>query len=320
MDWVERVAAQLWIGAVLLEDAVDPDPQAVSDGDPGSVLAPACRQPTLLRREVRVSGGGGGPGGLAQRALEPGRSVARLPGFALARALVVARTSARPGSQRLQRGELIHVPAPLRYQVPGGQPLQILRPSPERPHLLVLPAVLLARQNTGSHALLMHLQPAATMVHEFWPHRLLTMDRRASGSRVPSLCQSVRWRSSSTGVLVLGSVSDDGLRSAHLPRKLAGHRSMPSFAARQTVSQGVPWSSGALDVGGRQLVARLAHLCGLRPSADRHRTAVVRARPDRCRSGSPSRSLCSSLSSGSVSGWNPAFTNFYRFSVLLFLK
>ena len=30
------------------------------------------------------------------------------------------------------------------------------------------------------------------MVHEFWPHRVLTVDQLPSGSRVPSLCQPVQ--------------------------------------------------------------------------------------------------------------------------------
>src|ERR1035437_10662565 len=83
----------------------------------------------------------------------------------------------------------------------------------------------------------------STMVHELWPHRILTIDRLPSGSRIPSLRQPLRWRSLSAGVLVLGSVSDDGFRSADLPRKLAGHRSMSSFAARQTLPHGVPQPS-----------------------------------------------------------------------------
>ena len=62
------------------------------------------------------------------------------------------------------------------------------------------------------------------MRHEFWPHCIFTIDRLSSGSRVSSVCQSLPWRSPSAGVLLLGSVSGDGLRSTDLPRELAGHR------------------------------------------------------------------------------------------------
>ena len=126
------------------------------------------------------------------------------------------------------------------------------------------------------------------MVHEFWPHRVLTVDQLPSGSRVPSLCQPVPGRSPSAGVLVFGSVSDDGLRSADLPRELAGHRSVPSFAARQILPHGIPQPRGTLDAGRRQRVARLAHLRGLCRGIDRHRAAVICPRPDRRRFGSQS--------------------------------
>lgn len=81
---------------------------------------------------------------------------------------------------------------------------------------------------------------------------------------------------SSARVLVLGSVSDDGLRPVDVPRKLAGHRSLPSFAARQT-----------LPPGFRSRVAR-STLADANESRDGHRTPVVRARSDRGRSGAQS--------------------------------
>jgi len=81
-------------------------------------------------------------------------------------------------------------------------------------------------------------------------------------------------------LLLLGAVSGDGLRSTDLPREPSRHRSMSLFRARQTVSQGVPRPSGSLDVGGRERVARGAHLRGLRPGVDRYRTALVCARSD----------------------------------------
>src|SRR5438093_12916448 len=65
------------------------------------------------------------------------------------------------------------------------------------------------------------------MVHEPGPHRVLAVDRLPAGSRVSSLRRSLRRRRPLARLLLLGSVSDHGLRSAHLSGEPARYRSMP---------------------------------------------------------------------------------------------
>ena len=124
------------------------------------------------------------------------------------------------------------------------------------------------------------------MTHESWTHCFCATGGVSSTQGVSKMRRPLSRRLLSQELLLLGSVSGDGLRPTDLPRESSRHRSMSSFRTRQTVSHGVPRSSGALDVGGRERVARLAHLRGIRPGVDRHRTAFVCTRSDRSRSGS----------------------------------
>src|SRR3990172_9771625 len=103
----------------------------------------------------------------------------------------------------------------------------------------------------------------ATMTHESRTHRLCATGGASSTQGVSKMRRPLSRRLLSQELLLLGSVSGDGVRSVDLPGKLARHRGMSSFRARQTVSHGVPRSSGALDVGGCERIARLAHLRGL---------------------------------------------------------
>ena len=69
-------------------------------------------------------------------------------------------------------------------------------------------------------------------------------------------------------LFLLGSVSGDGLRPAHLSREPAGHRDLPGRGGRQAVPHGLPHQRGALDAGRCQRIARLAHLRRLRADTD----------------------------------------------------
>ncbi len=126
------------------------------------------------------------------------------------------------------------------------------------------------------------------MAHEFWPHRIFTVDRLSSRSRVSSLCRPLRRGPETARFFLLGPVSDDGLRAVDLPRKPARHRGLSSLLAGQALPYGLPQSRGALDPGRCQRVTRLAYLRGFRPSVDQHGAAVVRSRSNGCRSGSKS--------------------------------
>src|SRR6266567_2285815 len=77
------------------------------------------------------------------------------------------------------------------------------------------------------------------MPHELWPNRIFTVDQLPSRSRVSSLCRPLRRGPPTAGVLLLGSVSDDGLRSVDLPRKPSRYRGVPSLTAGETLPPGL---------------------------------------------------------------------------------
>src|SRR2546430_5829316 len=123
-----------------------------------------------------------------------------------------------------------------------------------------------------------------TMPHELWPNRIFTADQLPSRSRVSSLCRPLRRGPPTAGVLLLGSVSDDGLRSVDLPRKPSRYRGVPSLPAGETLPPGLPRSRVSLDAGRCQRESRLAHLRRFCPSADRYCATVVCSRSNGRRS------------------------------------
>src|SRR6267378_1961700 len=84
---------------------------------------------------------------------------------------------------------------------------------------------------------------------------------------------------------LLGPVSLDGLRAAHLSREPARHRNVPAGSGWEVVSLGDSRSHLAQHAGRRQRDARLAHLCRSRSRADRRGASVVRGRSAGCRAG-----------------------------------
>src|SRR3989442_10205131 len=99
-----------------------------------------------------------------------------------------------------------------------------------------------------------------TMAHESGAYRLLAIDQLSSRPRVPSLRRALSGRPAATRPHLLGSVSGDGLRPVDLSRESTRHRSLFTLVAGQALSLGIPWPGSALDAGGRQRIARLAHL------------------------------------------------------------
>src|ERR1035437_5845460 len=69
---------------------------------------------------------------------------------------------------------------------------------------------------------------------------------------------SLRRRCAAARLLLLGSVSVDGLCPTHLPGWPSRYRSVPAIAGRQTLPHGFSWPGGTLHTGRRQLVASLA--------------------------------------------------------------
>src|SRR4030095_13977584 len=85
---------------------------------------------------------------------------------------------------------------------------------------------------------------------------------------------------------MLGSVSLNGLCSAHLSRKSQGHRDLPESVGRKALSYGHPRQGFSQHSGARQRSARLENLPGFCPSADpkRQRASSKRSSLDTTRS------------------------------------
>src|SRR5664280_3169655 len=107
-----------------------------------------------------------------------------------------------------------------------------------------------------------------TMAHESGPHRLLAIDQLSSRPGVPSLRRALSGRPAAARLQLLGSVSGDGLRPVDLSRKSARHRSLLGFVTGQAVSLGISWQGGALDAGGCERIAGLAHFRRICAKAD----------------------------------------------------
>src|SRR5659263_98406 len=88
-----------------------------------------------------------------------------------------------------------------------------------------------------------------TMVDEPWPHRLLSTDRTCAKQGIPEMCGPVSWRRPPARLLLLGSVSGNGLRPVDLSRKPARHRSVSTLDRWQALSHGISRQDGAHDIG-----------------------------------------------------------------------
>src|ERR1017187_2192294 len=84
------------------------------------------------------------------------------------------------------------------------------------------------------------------MVHEPGPHGVLPVAEFPAGSRVSPLCRSVRRGWATARLLLLGSVSVDGLCPTHLPGWPSRHRSVPAVSGRQTLPYGFSRSGGRI--------------------------------------------------------------------------
>src|SRR5664280_3051867 len=100
-------------------------------------------------------------------------------------------------------------------------------------------------------------------------------DYISSRPGVSSLRRALLGRPPAARFHLLGPVSGDGLRPVDLSRKSARHRSLLGFVTGQAVSLGIPWQGGALDAGGCERIAGLAHLRRVRAEADYNRTRAV---------------------------------------------
>ena len=114
-----------------------------------------------------------------------------------------------------------------------------------------------------------------TMVHEPWPHRFLSTDRTCAKQGIPEMCGPVSWRRPPERLLLLGSVSGNGLGPVDLPRKPARHRSVSTLDKRQAQSHGLSRQGVAHHIGRCQRVPRLAHLRRLCAGLDPDRATTL---------------------------------------------
>jgi Transposase DDE domain len=70
---------------------------------------------------------------------------------------------------------------------------------------------------------------AATMLDEFWVHRILPTDRVPSPPRVSEVRNPLQWWSLSQESVLLGSVSRDGVRTVKMHTLLDLHGNIPTF-------------------------------------------------------------------------------------------
>src|SRR5689334_20457057 len=94
--FVEIVAAEFVIPALLREQRIDHDEEAMRHRDGGAFGAPACRQPPILSREIGLLGARRCLPRFHQGGAQPGTAFARAPTAAFAGALIVAWTQSCP--------------------------------------------------------------------------------------------------------------------------------------------------------------------------------------------------------------------------------
>src|ERR1700687_5287888 len=106
------------------------------------------------------------------------------------------------------------------------------------------------------------------MRDELWPHGVCATRRAFTSQGVSQVRGPLSWGPLREELLLLGSVSGDGVRPAYLSREPAGYRNLLGRGGRQAVPHGIPHERGALDASRRQRIARLAHLRRLRAEVD----------------------------------------------------
>ncbi len=85
---------------------------------------------------------------------------------------------------------------------------------------------------------------------------LLSVVGLPAGSRVSTLCSSIRRGCAAARVLLLGSVSVDGLRPTDVSGRPSRHRSVPAIFGRQALPYGFSRSGVAFHSGRCQRIAR----------------------------------------------------------------
>jgi hypothetical protein len=115
--------------------------------------------------------------------------------------------------------------------------------------------------------------PGGTDAH--WQSRVLTTHGVRAVAYLSPFGSEVSRRFQRAHLQLRGSVSVDGFCTADLSRKPARYRGLSACAAHQTLSHGSSRHREPQRPSRRQRVARLAHLCRVRPCAYSHRAPPV---------------------------------------------
>src|SRR6202022_5198539 len=104
---------------------------------------------------------------------------------------------------------------------------------------------------------------------EQWQDAFRPTDGFSAVEHVHPDCRAVPWRSAGADAVLRRALSSHGVRAVDLPGEPARHRKLLVGADLETLFHGLPRSGAALDAGRCQRGARLAHLRGVGPAADR---------------------------------------------------
>ena len=122
---------------------------------------------------------------------------------------------------------------------------------------------------------------------------VLAADRSPADAQLAAHGGALWRRSLGQELHMPGPVPGDGVRAVDVSREPARHRDLPLGAGFEALPYGLSRPGSTLDAGGRERDARLAHLRGFRPAADRSGEEAL------CRHGPRARSdqqrLCAGL-------------------------
>jgi hypothetical protein len=105
-------------------------------------------------------------------------------------------------------------------------------------------------------------------------NNFLTTDRLPAKTRIRQMCSSISWQLSDKNFFLLRSIPLYGFCSNNISTEPSGHRNLSASNAFQTLSLRHPWKSFSQHPGQSKRESRLANICRLRRSVDKHCTEV----------------------------------------------
>jgi hypothetical protein len=142
-----------------------------------------------------------------------------------------------------------------------------------------LPVTDLNRSPGWHHALIQHSGLERSVdIHRQTP--FCTGDGSSAYAYSAALYTALQRQSSHQAIQLPRPIPQHGIRTTHLPRKLARYRNLPQCSEQQALSYGYTHQRFSQYLGRRQRKARLAHLRRFCPVTDPHRSSSL------CRRGS----------------------------------